>query len=373
MGISDDNTTSGTVVISDQGTKMQHPEARYQNPQFQGQRDPAEADNMAKKLLRLSAALTGRPSYLVQVRGVVSFRLRAEAVTPLTAIRLMGSFALDRTLLFAEDSLDEWESGFYRDHIPPILNAAHNMDPAQKQIWCSILALIARLEIAASLAHGNSSMTSTSILDIFQRYQSGSTDSFCRCFTASMKCLKLLSEVMELCLPTSYTRADRSSDENVHSFENTIFASRWNKLLRKLLAWEKARPVELEEVYIAGSSENTLPKIIYGGGGGISTNILYRTAMFLLLSKKPESASSFERDPNASPDAEHIYPLFHLRWVCGIALHCEAGDSHCWDPCTIAAMSILMPHITGLIQPTDMTGIKNSIRSSGWPAGQMLE
>jgi hypothetical protein len=184
-----------------------------------------------------------------------------------------------------------------------------------------------------------------------------------------MNCFKLLSEVMELCLPAPYTRADRSTDKNAYSFENTIFASRWNNLLRKLLAWEKARPVELEEAYIVGSSENTLPKIIYSGGGGISTNILYRTAMFLLLSKKPESASSFERGPNASPDDEHMYPLYHLRFVCGIALHCEAGDSHCWDPCTIAAISVLMPHITGLIQPTDMAGIKHSIKSSGWPAG----
>jgi hypothetical protein len=318
----------------------------------------------------------------------------------------MGSFALDRTLLFAEDSLDEWESGFYRDHIPPILTATHNMDAAQQRIWCSILALIARLgrcldfeqhsslrylpsclrklpfnsgyslinmifciEIAASLAHGNSSMSARSILDHIPSYHSGSEDPFCRCLNASMNCFKLLSEVMELCLPAPYTRADRSTDKNAYSFENTIFASRWNNLLRKLLAWEKARPVELEEAYIVGSSENTLPKIIYSGGGGISTNILYRTAMFLLLSKKPESASSFERGPNASPDDEHMYPLYHLRFVCGIALHCEAGDSHCWDPCTIAAISVLMPHITGLIQPTDMAGIKHSIKSSGWPAG----
>lgn len=100
---------------------------------------------LLEKLLRLSAALTDRPSDLVRIRGVVSFRLKTDAVTPQTAIRLMGSFALDRALLFAEDNLGEWESGFYRDHIPPILIATHNMDAAQKRIWCSILALIAKL------------------------------------------------------------------------------------------------------------------------------------------------------------------------------------------------------------------------------------
>ncbi|CAH0056142.1 unnamed protein product [Clonostachys solani] len=406
MGISDHNTTSGTAVQSDHSTKMQHSETRYHNPQFQEQRYPAEDDRMItegkepseqsqtisekdtfrheltalamncpcllEKLLRLSAALTGRPSDLVRIRGVVSFRLRADAVTPLTAIRLMGSFALDRALLFAEDSLDEWESGFYRDHIPPIITATHNMDAAQKQMWCSILALIARLEIAASLAHGNSSMTSPSILEHIQSYQSGSTDSFCRSFNASMTCLKLLSEVMKLCLPAPYTRANWSSDESAQSSENTVFVSRWNKLLRKLLAWEKARPVELEEIFTLDSSKNTLPKIIYSGGGGISTNILYHTAMFLLLNRKPESARDSERGQNTNGDEEHMHPRFHLRWVCGIALHCEAGDSHCWDPCTIAAMSILTPHITALIQPIDMASIKNSIKSSGWPAGRLL-
>ncbi|CAI6061786.1 unnamed protein product [Clonostachys chloroleuca] len=378
MGISDHETTSGTAMISGHEAKMQHSEAIYPNTHSQGQRYPDKAEKMiieptrGEKTTHFAMSSQHRPSDLVRIRGVVSFRLRTDAVTPQTAIRLMGSFALDRALLFAEDSLDEWESGFYRDHIPPILIATHNMDAAQKRIWCSILALIARLEIAASLAHGNSSMTSLSILDHIQRYQSGSTDPFCRCLTASMNCLKLLSEAMELCLPTPYTKPDRSSDASAYSSMNTIFASRWNKLLRKLLAWEKARPVELEEVHTIGSSEKTLPKIIYSGGGGISTNILYRTAMFLLLSKKPGSASGSEQGHNAIKDEEHMHPLFHLRWVCGIALHCEANDSHCWDPCTIAAISILIPHITGLIQPTDMTGIKNSIKSSGWPVGQMF-
>ncbi|VUC24947.1 unnamed protein product [Clonostachys rosea] len=313
---------------------------------------------LLEKLLRLSAALTDRPTDLVKTRGAVSFRLRADNISPLTAVRLMASFALDRALLFAEDSLDEWESGFYRDHIPPIITATHHMDAAEKRIWCSILALVARLEIAASLAHGNSSMTSASLLDRIHDYQSRSVDPFCACFDAAMNCLKLLSEVMDLCLPAPYTKADRLSDESSYSANDPIFASRWNKLLRKLLAWEKARPVELEEILMIDGSENTLPQIIYSGGGGISTNILYHTAMFLLLNKKPQSIGGSERDQNAVEDEEYMNPLFHLRWVGGISLHCEVRDSHFWDPCTLAAMSVLTPHITGLIQPTDMASSK---------------
>lgn len=101
-------------------------------------------------VLKLSAMCSGLPVEVVERRGVGALHLRAmfsltEAEVTVPDVRLTVSFALVRTLLFAEAIPDSWQDTFHGEGPYSSFYKVDSVDPTRRRIWLSSLVLIWRL------------------------------------------------------------------------------------------------------------------------------------------------------------------------------------------------------------------------------------
>ncbi|KAI0132630.1 hypothetical protein BJ170DRAFT_614724 [Xylariales sp. AK1849] len=326
-------------------------------------------------ILQLSAVFSGRSIKMVQRRGVGALHLQAMSRLPgaeptFSDLRLLAGFVLVRTLLFVEAVPDTWEHSFRGDRPSFDFNRFDLNHTAQRQIWLSCLALISRLEIAYSLMNQTAPVMVPELthqtLSLSKMYESsvGQTQ---KILDASLCCLGLLAEVMNLCHPASEAQNDAAhSQAAVSTLIGASRVARWKKLFHELWAWQVNRPPELQQLMESEGHEAAFPTVIFTSGAGISSNTLCHTAMFLLLSNRPQSISLAEWHSKSDLDAAQLSPLWHARRVCGIALNSDPEHTHCWDPCTIAAFSLVARRMTHLSQQDDIIACLSRVKVAGW-------
>ncbi|KAI1807950.1 hypothetical protein F4811DRAFT_503845 [Daldinia bambusicola] len=328
-------------------------------------------------ILHASAIFSGRSIEIIKRRGVGVLHLLAisnpaSTETGLLDIRLMASFVLTRTRLFVQDVPETWQPTFYKGG-----SSFHNhgrwladATSSQRRIWISCLALLSRLEIAYYLMNQTSPALITKHINRFLvlvKTYTDSDDQWQKISHASFQCLELLTGVMDLCLPVSEGENYVASRQAVASpLIGASDVAKWKDLLRALQEWQMHRPQELRQLMEVEGLETTFPVIIFVGGAGISANVLYHTAMLLLLSNKPQSTSFTELPKTLKIDAAQTSPLWHARRVCGIALNSEPEHTHCWDPCMIAAFSVAARRITHRTQQNDIIAYLDQVKTAGW-------
>ncbi|KAK6950117.1 hypothetical protein Daesc_008443 [Daldinia eschscholtzii] len=184
---------------------------------------------------------------------------------------------------------------------------------------------------------------------------------------ASFQCLGLLTDVMNLCLPISEGGDYVASSQAVVSpLIGASCVAKWKDLLNGLQEWQMHRPHELRQLMEVEGHEATFPIVIFAGGAGVSSNILYHTAMLLLLSHRPQSISLSELSRNSKLDVAQTSPLWHARRVCGIAVNSEPEHTRCWDPCMIAAFSVAARRMTHPAQQNDIIAYLGRVKAAGW-------
>ncbi|KAI2785163.1 hypothetical protein F4815DRAFT_9426 [Daldinia loculata] len=333
-------------------------------------------------ILQVSAIFSGRPVEIIQRRGVGALHLRAlsnpaGAETGLLEYRFMASFVLVRTRLFVQDVPETWQPTFYKGGSSFRPDKLSLLDASQWRIWSSSLALLSRLEIAYYLINQTSPDRITGdihrLLRLTKKYIGTDSQSH-EVLHASLHCLDLLTDVMNICLPISEAEDYVASSEAVVlPLVGASRVAKWKELLNELRKWQMNRPPELEQLMEVEGREATFPVVIFAGGSGVSSNTLYHTAMLLLLSNRPQSISLAELHRNSELDVAHMSPLWHARRVCGIALNSEPEHTHCWDPCMIAAFALAARRMTHPTQQNDIVACLSRVKAAGWHIDSLVQ
>lgn len=361
-------------------------------------------------ILELSAVFSGRPKHIVKRRGASALHLQVMSIPADVAfpfdLRLMTGFVLARALIFAQAVPDTWRCTFHGAGPSFEDDRFNHFDAAKWRTWYTSLALLSRLgklhislylcfsfprcllqlliwvspckEIAYYLmiqvAPSKISEYTHRILRL-PRTPELSTDHSQKIIDVSLQCLALLADVMNLCFPASEVEEGLTGQPKpaVSTFTAISRVARWKELLEELWAWQTNRPPELQPLLETDGREATFPIVVFASGAGILSNTLYHTAMLLLLSNKPQSASIAERQGNLNIDAGQSSPLWHARRVCGIASNSDPEHTHCWDPCMIAAFALAARRMTHPSQQKDILVCLDRVKLAGWNIGGLVQ
>ncbi|KAI0115113.1 hypothetical protein F4814DRAFT_306916 [Daldinia grandis] len=333
-------------------------------------------------ILQISAIFSGRPTAIIQRRGIGALHLQALSnpagtETGLLDFRLMASFVLVRTRLFTHDVPETWQPTFYKGGSSFRPDKLSSLDASQGRVWSSSLALISRLEIAYYLIHRTSPDRITEYIHRLLRLAKKHIDTNSpshEVLCASLHCLGLLTDVMNLCLPMSEAEDYVASSEAVGlPLVGASRVAKWKELSNELRKWQMRRPPELEQLMEVEGREATFPVVIFAGGAGISSNTLYHTAMLLLLGNRPQSISLADLNRSSELDIAQMSPLWHARRVCGIALNSEPEHTHCWDPCMIAAFALAARRMTHPTQQNDIVACLSRVKAAGWHIDSLIQ
>ncbi|KAI0433754.1 hypothetical protein F5Y09DRAFT_298083 [Xylaria sp. FL1042] len=350
--------------VYDQGQTFGHHVARF----------AMNSPCVLELLLQLSAVCSGRPIETVTRRDAGIFHLQAmsnppDIDSPSSVLLNISCFVLARTLLFVDRIPDTWEPSFQGRGAFLYFRKFDFIDPVQRYMWFAFLTLILRLEIAYCVMN---QAVPVWIPELAHQIQAQSVMNHTdgrntqQILNASVSCLKLLVDTMEF--------AFRLPKTNNHvAASNAINPSRvntWKKLLDGLYAWNSSRPQTLEPLVEIENAENTFPTIIFTSGAGISSNILYHTAMLLLLDNKPDLLSLDEQAKDTRIHGAQMSPHWHAHRICGTAINSEPNS---WDPATIAALSLAARRIRRVSQQDCIITFLHRLKVAGWHIDGLID
>ncbi|KAI1758439.1 hypothetical protein F4782DRAFT_478133 [Xylaria castorea] len=328
-------------------------------------------------LLQVTALFSGRPQEIVTRRGAGIFHLRAMlnpvgAESPSSALRMIACFVLARTLLFVDTIPGTWERNFHGRGAFLYFNKFDFPEATQRQVWVAFLTLILRLEIAYYLMNeGAPDWIPELARQIHTKFRTNfrAGNESQEILDASLQCLELLVDAMSFSfsVPRTSDEATTSTTSHASHFE------KWKELVERLYAWHTRRPADLEPLVELENPEDTFPTVIFTSGAGISSNTVYHTAMFLLFSNKPQSASFDEQGRELEVDATQMLPHWHAHRICGIAINSEPEYTNCWDPVMIAAFSLVARRMMHRSQQYDILNCLNRIKATGWQIDGLID
>ncbi|KAI0400017.1 hypothetical protein F4802DRAFT_513576 [Xylaria palmicola] len=321
-------------------------------------------------LLQVSAVFSGRQAEVVTRRGAGLFHFQAMsnplgADSPASVLKITACFVLARTLLFVDAIPDTWERSFHGNGAFLYFHKFEFLDTTQLQIWSAILTLILRLEIAYCLMYQEAPAWIPELANqirtrLWPKDARGikSRENLKAC----IYCLSLLVDALSLAFPVR----QKSVDITVPTAAATSHANTWKGTVNRLFAWHTNRPPDLEALIETGDAHDTFPTVVFTSGAAISCNIMYHTAMFLLLRNRPPSVPLEEQDKESEMNAARMSPLWHARHVCGIAINSDPEYTNCWDPVMIAAVSLVARQMTNPSQQNDIVNSFNRLTKVGW-------
>ncbi|KAI0421495.1 hypothetical protein F5X98DRAFT_328500 [Xylaria grammica] len=327
-------------------------------------------------LLHVSAVFSSRPVEIVQRRGAGLFHLQAMSnppgiESPSSALRTIACFVLARTLLFVDSIPDTWECNFQGDGAFLYFRRFNFLDIGQRRMWFAFLTLILRLEVAYCLMNQRAPVWISELAHQIQT-QWGMGNSGANgpggIFNASLCCLKLLIDVMNFSFPP-FNASDATTvlgQISASTTPSTSRADKWNELSNGLHAWYTSRPLRLEPLAEVEHPESAFPTVIFPTGAGVSSNILYHTAMLLLLNKKPQRVSFNEHNTESGMDMAQMSAHWHTHRICGIAIHSDPVSTNCWDPVMIASFSLAAKEAKSSSQQNDIVLFLEQLRVAGW-------
>lgn len=182
----------------------------------------------------------------------------------------------------------------------------------------------------------------------------------------SLRCLALLGDVMTLCLASPEEDGRPVSRARPTRANKTSQPIEWTSLLKELWKWYSSRPMDIQALIEIEGSEATFPTVLFTSPTGIAVNMIYHSAMLLLLSHWPPNIMLVDWSTKAGADQAQMSPLWHASRVCGIALKSDPEHTKCWDPCMIAAFSVAARLTTNSNQRNDILTCLNQVRTAGW-------
>ncbi|GAP92901.2 putative C6 zinc finger domain-containing protein [Rosellinia necatrix] len=322
-------------------------------------------------LLQVSAVASGYPVETVTRRGAGMFHLQAMSNppgvdSPSSALRMIACFVLARTLLFVDVIPDSWERTFQGTGAFLYFRRFTFADTVERRVWLSFLTLVTRLEVAYCLMNQLAPNWISGLAHQIQEQSeiSNTRDNIPqRILDTSIRCLRLLIDAMNI----SFTVPEASDDATAPpgEFDPSHFNQR-NELMDRLDAWQRSRPPDLKPLIEVDHPKGNFPTIIFTSGAGISANIIYHTAMALLLRNKQDSTSTDEHGEALEMVGPQESPDWHAQRVCGIAINSEPEHARCWDPIMIAAFWLATQGLNLRSQQDQVLVCLSQLKAAGW-------
>ncbi|KAI0867812.1 hypothetical protein GGS24DRAFT_256313 [Hypoxylon argillaceum] len=328
-----------------------------------------------ERLLQLSAISSGRPVDIITRRGAGIFQLQTMsnppgAESPFEAVQMIACFVLARAQLFVDRIPDTWKRSLEGDGAVFYFRRFSFFDTAQKQMWLGFLTLLLRLETAYCLMNQQPPVWVPELahqIQIHSGANSTSDNKSQQTLNSSLQCLGILVDTMSLSflVPGTSDAAVTLTRSKATITSGTCGAENGKDLMDRLYAWQEARPSNLEPLLEVEKSEGIFPVVIFPSRAGISANILYHTAMFLILSNKLYLASFDNQHTHSGIHAAQLSPHWHALRVCAIAINSESDYSICCDPVIIAAFSLAAQQMTHSSQHNEILRYLNQLKAAG--------
>ncbi|KAI1358409.1 hypothetical protein F5Y08DRAFT_116476 [Xylaria arbuscula] len=322
-------------------------------------------------LLQVSAVFSNRPIETVTRRGAGLFHLQAmsnpsNTESPSAALRSISCFVLARTLLFVDEVPDTWKPSFEGGGAFHYFRKFTFSDRIERQIWFSFLTLILRLEIAYCLINRQAPAWIPELAGQLQtQLNTENVDEKApqRCLHAALRVLKLLIDVMQ----SSFTCPQATHHSATPTVTDSARINKERTLARGLAEWYNSRPSDLEPLVDVANPEAAFPAVVFTNGAGIASNMLYHTAMFLLLDRPPRVESS--QEASTERDIETIAQdssQWHAHRICAIATNSDPEYTRCWDPLTIAAFFLAAQKMRYSSEKNEILKCLSQLKEAGW-------
>ncbi|KAH7041421.1 uncharacterized protein B0I36DRAFT_312808 [Microdochium trichocladiopsis] len=310
-------------------------------------------------LLRLAAASSHlQPDMITHRKGLGLLHLKhmitpPGAESPFAAVRVMAAFGLEKARQFTTQDPVEWKSTFHGGGaFPDWYPDMQNHDVEQKQVWDGLLVLLCRLVIAWALIsqHGVGK-----VVQLLQKLSAsvvsknpGKSDVRAAC----LRCLELLARCLNLCF------GDTPDGEHAARGARPAAQTRLT-LLDDLRTWYANRLPSLKAVFepdtdwlgdgragalaATGASDARHAPQIFTSAAGISTAVLYHSAMALLYIYGRSKNS--ERRGDSTMEADAAVGRWHSRQIWSIMQDHDPRYIKYWDPCMTAALALATQHL----------------------------
>ncbi|CAM1507956.1 Fc.00g048040.m01.CDS01 [Cosmosporella sp. VM-42] len=298
--------------------------------------------------------------------------LRPGQVPEFVLLQTLVRVVLLKTRVFVGSVPDTWEPIFASGGPVPSFPNFNFKDSSYRRIWFGVVVLMSRLEIAYSLMHEIAPAVGSEILR--ERLPSseeieGEVYGFQKSLNSSLSCLALLSDAMSLCLrPSDEDHALSLPQPEPHESR----ANRWKHLFNELGSWHRDRPSELQELAELEGTGTSFPTILFTSRVGVSANVTYHVAMFLLMRHRPRTVLPQVEPNEMETIGKHMSPLWHARRACGIAMSSDPEHTQCWDPCMIAAFTLMARGMTHPAQQMELLLCLHRVMSSGWRVDNLI-
>ncbi|KAH7136930.1 hypothetical protein B0J13DRAFT_82682 [Dactylonectria estremocensis] len=311
-------------------------------------------------LLQLAAIFSGSEPPEVSQKSGSSVLWQQAALLPtqvpsFTALYMIVVFVLSRLQIFIKDVPGTWENVFVGGGAKPRFSMYEFADKSHRRMWYGTVALMPRLELAYCLMHEVAPAWGSEVLREITAESLGSDDSQ-KIVNISFRCLSLLGDITGLCfgLPEQGDGVQTTPRPRLE---------RWRTLLEELQVWYEDRPPELRSLAEFEDHQTIFPLILFTSAGAMCANVMFHTAMHILLSHKPRTARPLEQDES---EPTNMSPLWHARRVCGIASTSHEQYAQCWDPCMIAAFFYAARRMTHQTQQEELLSCLESVKMAGW-------
>jgi hypothetical protein len=212
--------------------------------------------------------------------------------------------------------------------------------------------------VAAALLKETTSIVDSSILETSIKSSSQKKDEFINTeIHYAYEPLILCTRVLEL----SY------GDEETQSLniKPKPRAVRWKAIVNGLNDWYINRPPTFRPVIELNREGSPFPTLYFTSGAATFANLLYHTAMMLILAHKPRTLQLDQRRSSSWSR------LWHAQRICGISVNNNRCE--CWDPCLLASFYVAARHMTHETQQREILMGFKRVGALGWHVDGFVE
>ncbi|KAI0142883.1 hypothetical protein GGR57DRAFT_508482 [Xylariaceae sp. FL1272] len=317
-------------------------------------------------IMRVSATYSGVPISAVTNRGTALARLQAMANPPSAehplALHITCDMTINTLLRYTQNPPDAWTCKFHSVETCPEFEKYRQKNEDDRRLWFALLTLMSRLELASCLMGNERPLIISRLTDRLpdlSRAQNRNSDH--STLNACLTCLVLLKDTMLLCFPQP------GAEDKSKTSLDILMIDQWKHMIERLQTWHADRPPQMQEMLeIPSETDGVLPTIMFSSGAAMSANAIYHLAMYILITSTPICVSAVDwlRRPGTEPQKLTTY--YHASRLCGIAIHSDPANSHCWDPLMIAAFIYVA---RGMECPKDQAAVDaclEDVQKAGW-------
>ncbi|KAI1260133.1 hypothetical protein F5Y18DRAFT_406385 [Xylariaceae sp. FL1019] len=319
-----------------------------------------------ESLLKVSASYSDYPMSAVTNRGTSLARLQTMMNPPgpehPLALHVTFGMTLTTLLRYTQNPPYAWKSKFHSVETIPEFEKYRQTNEDHRRMWFALLTLMSRLELASCLMTNERPVIISRLTDrLPDLARAQHRDSDHSSLNACLACLVLLKDTMLLCFPQP------GAEDISKTSLDVMMLDQWKHMIERLQRWHADRRPQMEEmIEIPSETDGVLPTIMFSSGAAMSANAIYHLAMYILITNTPICVSAVDWLRRPGTEHQKLTTYYHASRLCGIAIHSDPANSHCWDPLMIAAFVFVARDMDCPKDQTSIDTCLEDVQKAGW-------